>query len=97
MNETKADYLGRIVDKKHFRAFIYAPNGDSKLVETWDDFEAQISTGVWFDTKDKAEESFVSDDVKKSKKGLPAKPKKSKKEEEVDAISLGDLLSFKEV
>lgn len=59
MEGTPAIYLGRIVDKKNFRAFIYGPNGEQRLAESWEEFEANMQSGVWFATKEDAEASKV--------------------------------------
>ena len=48
MKGVPAVYLGRIVEKEHFRVFIYGFNGDKKLIESWDDFEAHMENGLWF-------------------------------------------------
>lgn len=55
MKGTPAVYLGRIVEKKHFRAFVYGPNGEKKLVESWDAFEACMESGLWFASTEDAE------------------------------------------
>lgn len=54
MKGVPAMYLGRIVDKKHFRAFIYDLTSQTKLVESWGDFESHMQTGIWFATKEEA-------------------------------------------
>ncbi len=43
-------YNGRIVDKKHFRVYIFGHEGQKKLVNNYDEYEAHLSTGVWFDS-----------------------------------------------
>ena len=48
MKGTPAVYLGRIVDKKHFRAWIYGADGERRMVESWDAFEAAMQSGIWF-------------------------------------------------
>jgi hypothetical protein len=48
MKGVTAIYLGRIVDKKYFRTFIYGANGEKKLVNSWDEFEAAMESGIWF-------------------------------------------------
>jgi hypothetical protein len=58
MKGTPAIYLGRIVEKKHFRAFIHAPDGAKRLVESWDEFEANMQSGVWFATPEDAKASI---------------------------------------
>jgi hypothetical protein len=57
MKGTPAIYLGRIVDKTNFRVFIYGANGEKKLVESWDDFEASMQSGIWFTTADEIKPS----------------------------------------
>lgn len=71
MKGTPAIYLGRIVDKKNFRAFIHAPDGARRLVESWEEFEANMQSGVWFATPEDAKASL---DVPKPK----AKPRASR-------------------
>lgn len=65
MEGTSATYLGRMVPKENFRAFIYAPNGDQKLVESWDEFEEHMQTGLWFATRQDSIEEFVVDEKPK--------------------------------
>lgn len=48
MDGVPAEYLGRFVSKENFRVFIYAASGEKKLVESWDDYQAHMSSGVWF-------------------------------------------------
>ncbi len=52
MEGKPAIYLGRIVSKKHFRAFVYGTNGEQKLVESWDEFEKAMESGIWFASKE---------------------------------------------
>lgn len=49
-------YLGRMVPEKAFRVYIYSVNGEKKLVNSWAEFESEISSGKWFDTMPKADE-----------------------------------------
>lgn len=80
MEGTPAIYLGRIIDKQHFRAFIYAPNGNQRLVESWEEFEANMQTGVWFATHDEAIASVITKNGEsKSDEKLKAKPKSKSK------------------
>lgn len=44
-------YLGRLIPKKGFRAFIYGFEGVEKLVESWEEYEKNIATGSWFASK----------------------------------------------
>ena len=81
MKGTPAIYLGRIVDKAHFRTFIYGPNGEKKLAESWDDYEAAMQSGLWFATLEDAMESIApveeseGDEAPKPKPKPRAKPK----------------------
>lgn len=77
MEGTPAIYLGRIVDKKYFRAFIYGANGQKRLVESWDEFEANMQSGIWFATVEDAIASktvAIEEEVKPVKR-QPRKPK----------------------
>jgi hypothetical protein len=44
-------YQGRTIPKDGFRAFIYGFGGVQKLVESWEEYEKNISSGSWFSTK----------------------------------------------
>ncbi len=67
MKDVTAIYLGKIVSKKNFRAYIYAPDGSQKLVESWDSYEKHMETGLWFATKEDAELSKISSEPEKPK------------------------------
>ena len=54
MKGVPAIYLGQIVDKAHFRTFIYGADGAKKLVESWDDYEKHMESGIWFSTQEDA-------------------------------------------
>ena len=43
-------YLGRMIPKKGFRAFVYGFNDKTKLVNSWEEFEESIHSGIWFDS-----------------------------------------------
>lgn len=102
MKGTPAVYLGRIVEKKHFRAVVYGPNGEKKLVKSWDEFEKAMESGLWFATVEHAEESKlpvenVEGDLKpKPKPKSKAKPKAVKVEDldesEVAPDELDDMV-----
>lgn len=54
MEGAQAVYLGNIVSKKGFRTFIYSSTGDKLLVESWEDFEDKMASGIWFASSDEA-------------------------------------------
>lgn len=69
MEGIPATYLGRIVSKEHFRVFIYSATGARKLVESWDEFEAHMETGLWFDMPPEPKTHDSQDvNIKKTKK-----------------------------
>jgi hypothetical protein len=96
MKGAPANYLGRLVSKEKFRAFIYAPDGGQILVESWADFESKMESGLWFATKEDAAASVAVIDKPKPKTRQP----KAKKidvpvefedavdeDEEIDSVS----------
>lgn len=50
MQGTQVVYLGRSIAKEGFRAFVYGSNGRRKLVNSWDEFEICMASGIWFDS-----------------------------------------------
>jgi hypothetical protein len=90
MKGTPAIYLGRIVEKKHFRAFVHGSNGEKKLVESWEAFEAAMQSGIWFASLEDAQamkeialeaEANKLDEKPKSKPKPKPKSKPAKVEE----------------
>lgn len=59
-------YLGRWVDKEHFRAFVYKSAKEMKLARSYDEFENLLATGVWFDSPDAVPQDAVKS-IRKSK------------------------------
>jgi hypothetical protein len=80
MKGTPANYLGRLVSKENFRTFIFAPHGGQKLVESWEEFESCMQSGLWFATK---EDAFASVAVGEEHPKKSNRPKRVKKNEEV--------------
>jgi hypothetical protein len=85
MKGTPAIYLGKIVDKKHFRTFIYGTNGERKLVNSWDEYQVAMQSGLWFATvedvaavkaiADESVEKEVTEQAVEAEKPKAAKPK----------------------
>lgn len=44
-------YLGRTIPKLGFRAFVFGYDGKKRLVDSWDDFEAHVSSDEWWPTE----------------------------------------------
>lgn len=76
MKGVPAIYLGQIVDKKYFRTFVYSMNGKKKLVESWDEYERDMSSGLWFSTQEDAQKRIP---VEKPKR-MRNKPVEKKQE-----------------
>lgn len=51
------NYLGKWVDKKSFRAFVYNQKGDEQLANSHKEFEDLTSSGIWYSTKELALEN----------------------------------------
>jgi hypothetical protein len=47
-------YLGRWVDKKGFRAFVYDKDGNETLANSYPEFEKLTSSGIWFASREDA-------------------------------------------
>jgi hypothetical protein len=47
-HEGQFQYLGRWVDKEHFRAFVYNEKGEQKLANSYKDYESLTASGIWF-------------------------------------------------
>jgi hypothetical protein len=79
MDGIPAQYMGRVISKEHFRAYIYKADGSQKLVNSWYEFEKNIETGVWFVSKEEALASLnVKDAPEKQKKSYELKRDKGK-------------------
>jgi hypothetical protein len=83
MDGATAIYLGKIVDKKHFRVFVYSADGQKRLVESWKEFESLMETGLWFASEyvekkedKKLDKDFVIPTANKVQKSAPKKSHK---------------------
>lgn len=69
MQGTQVIYKGRSIAKEGFRAFVYGPKGLRRLVNSWDEFEAHMASGVWFSSlKDVVEPQPVIEEVAETPK-----------------------------
>jgi hypothetical protein len=59
MKATHAIYLGRMVSKNNFRAFIYGADGTKRFVKSWAEFETAMQSGIWFATVKDAKECLA--------------------------------------
>ena len=57
-------YLGRAVPKANFRTYVYGFDGAKMLARTWIQYEALISSGIWFPKLEDVPEKVVSEDIK---------------------------------
>jgi len=44
-------YQGRPVSEQGFRAYMYSLDGEKKLVNSWQEFEEHLQTGLWFESE----------------------------------------------
>lgn len=79
LKEPQFMYLGRMVNKLHFRAFVYSNEGE-KVAEGYDDFMDLINSGIWFSTKEELAVSNAKPKRKNSKKDK-VEPQKEELEE----------------
>lgn len=73
MHGVPAIYLGRIVEKEGFRTFIFAPDGSQKLVESWDEYERHMESGLWFAQKEDAVKRVPVEKPKRVRKAVDSK------------------------
>jgi hypothetical protein len=45
------EYLGKMVPREHFRVFVYSQDGKQKLVNSWNEYQEAIGSGMWFAEK----------------------------------------------
>ena len=68
MKGVTAIYLGRIVDKEHFRTNVYAMDGSKKVVDSWDEYEKAMESGLWYSTIEDAKSRVPVEKPKRAKK-----------------------------
>ena len=51
LHDGQVSYLGRWVDKKTFRVFVYNEKHEQKLADNYAEFESLIASGLWYATK----------------------------------------------
>jgi hypothetical protein len=77
MQGTQVVYNGRSIAKDGFRAFIYAADGITKLVNSWEEYIEHIASGTWFSNPEEAIFPLDSkEDVKKTPLKVASAPKK---------------------
>tara|TARA_R110000868_G_scaffold335547_1_gene596437 strand:+ start:21799 stop:22062 length:264 start_codon:yes stop_codon:yes gene_type:complete len=74
-------YLGRSVPKAHFRAWIYGHDGARMLARTWIQYEALLSTGLWYSKLEDVPEKLISEDTKTDLVSKDTNKSKSRKKD----------------
>lgn len=87
MNGVPAVYLGRMVRKEHFRTFVYAIDGSQKLVESWEEYEKHMESGVWFSMKEDAMARIPVEKPKRVRKAVPVITLELKEEPVVNDVT----------
>ena len=65
-HEGQFQYLGRWVNKEHFRAFVYNDKGEQKLADSYNEFESLTESGIWFASKPELSQKRKQKDVIRS-------------------------------
>lgn len=52
MEGQAVQYQGKLVSKDHFRVFVYGKDNAKKLVESHDEYEKALESGLWFSNKE---------------------------------------------
>ena len=87
MKGVPAIYLGQIVDKKYFRTFVYSMDGSKKLVESWDEYERHMESGLWFSTQEDAKARVPVEKPKRVRnKPVPVKTPELKEQDDEPLI-----------
>lgn len=56
-HEGQVFYMGRWVDKDHFRVFVYNDKGEQRLAESFTQYESLLASGLWFSAKPEKQEA----------------------------------------
>lgn len=79
-------YNGKIVEKEHFRVFLYGKDDTKKLANNWADYERLKATGEWFDTLEAVEYANPKSKKKEiQRKFKPATGEVSKAQQEAES------------
>ena len=62
-HEGQFNYLGRWVNKEHFRAFVYNEQHEQKLADSYKEFESLIASGLWYAEKPSKEAKEVRKEI----------------------------------
>lgn len=65
MEGQAVQYQGKLVSKDHFRVFVYGKDNAKKLVESHEEYEKALESGLWFSNKEDVPELEVQEDVLK--------------------------------
>ena len=63
-------YLGRWVNKDQFRAYVYNSKGDQKLANSYNEFQEDIASGLWFASKPEGLSEVPVSKERKQKYGI---------------------------
>ena len=54
MSEKYVKFMGRLVLEGGFRAWMYSPNGESKVADSYAEYLEMSKSGLWFESKELA-------------------------------------------
>jgi hypothetical protein len=68
MQDETVLYMGRKVPKHGFRAFLFSKDGKRMIAESYEEFEARIQTGYWFDKAHEEQNPEIKEELKAMRK-----------------------------
>lgn len=66
MSEETVLYQGRVIPKSPFAAYIYGYDDQQKLVHSWEEYQKEISSGLWYSSKEDVPKKHLT--IKKADK-----------------------------
>ena len=71
-------YQGRMIPRKGFRAFIYNKEHQSRLVNSWDEFEQWVDNVTWFSSKEETSKDEPKQEIEQKKAQEPVLEQKKR-------------------
>jgi hypothetical protein len=70
MAEETVLYQGRVIPKSPFAVYIYGPDNTQKGVYSWEEYQKEISSGLWYSSKEDVPKKHLT--IKKADKNADA-------------------------
>lgn len=69
-HDNQVEYMGRWIDKEHFRVFVYNEKGEQTLANNLQEYETLIASGLWYASRPNKDVDKVAPLKRKQKYGL---------------------------